>query len=262
MSADTRLPVHVGAPINDLDQAYRLSQNLAVADLLPKALRGKPSDVLAITLYGQDLGLSPMQAIQGIYVVKGKPQLSATTWTALARRAGHKVRWGDCNDKSATVTIVRADDPDYPHTETFTIEDAAAAGLCKIVDGQVRARSSSGEVLPWESYTRTMLRNRAISNAGKAACPEVALGFAIEGDYDYVPDGPVDVTPPEHHGELDVVDAEIVEDPETVRSEVEAAEAEFVTDGQTAPAVPDDYCCQTCGVPGVHLTEDCPEGEQ
>lgn len=252
-TAIERVPVTVGAPITDLDQAFRLSKALALAAVLPNSLRGKPSDILAILLYGQDLGLTPMQAIQGIYVVRGKPQLSAITWTALARRAGHKVRWGACDDKSATVTIERSDDPDEPHTETFTIEDAIQAGLCKIVGGEVQARSSSGERLPWETYTRTMLRNRAISFAGKLQCPEVALGFAIEGDYDFLEDDtePIEVTPVGQLGEQEIVDAEVVEDSEAVRADILAAEADY--------AVPDNYVCQQCGVPGVHTTEECPE---
>lgn len=251
-----RIAVSIGAPMTDLDQAYRLSKNLAVASVMPSALRGKPSDVLALLLYGQDLGLSPMQSIQGIYVVKGKPQLSSTLWTALARRAGHKVRWGECDDKSATVTIVRSDDPDHPHTEIFTIEDAVQAGLCRVVDGSVVARSERGDKLPWESYTRTMLRNRAISNAGKLQCPEVALGFAIEGDYDYVPDDEtIEVTPPEHHGQDQIIDAEVIEDPSQLASDILAAEADFT---QTTE-VPADYVCEHCGVPAFHLSDQCPE---
>lgn len=225
-----RLPVAVGIPLNGLDEAFRLAKNLAVASVLPDSLRGKPSDVLAIVLYGQELGLAPMQAIQGIYVVKGKPQLSSTTWTALIRRAGHRVKWGPCDDKSATVSITRCDDPD-PHTETFTIEDAVKAGLCRIVDGKVQARSQRGDPLPWETYTRTMLRNRAISNCGKLQCPEVALGFAVEGDYDYIEDA-VEVTAPEHHGDTaDVVDAVVV-DAETVKHELADLEAEYTDGGQ------------------------------
>lgn len=234
-----RRHVAVGVPLNGLDEAFRLSKNLALSAVLPDALRGKPSDVLAIVLYGQELGLAPMQSIQGIYVVKGKPQLSAQLWTALARREGHKVRWGECDDRSATVTIVRSDDPQHPHTETFTLDDAVTAGLCTIKDGKPYARSQNGKPTPWENYTRTMLRNRAISNAGKLQCPEVALGFAIEGDYDYVDTTPepVTVSRPEHHGDTaptepaEVVDAEEVpspcDDPEAVSAALDSIEADF-----------------------------------
>jgi hypothetical protein len=82
-------PVDLGKPVLDLDDAYRLSKALSMASVLPDTIRGNPNDVLALMLYGQDLGMSPMQSIQGIYVVKGKPQLSATTWIALARQRGH-----------------------------------------------------------------------------------------------------------------------------------------------------------------------------
>lgn len=220
------MPVQVGIPLNGLDEAYRLAQALALSGLLPAALRGKPSDVLAIVLYGQELRLAPMQSLQAIYVVRGKPQLSADLWTAMARREGHKVRWGTCDDKSATVTIVRADDPDYPHTETFTIEDAVQAGLCQLKDGKVFARSQDNKPTPWETYTKRMLKNRAISFAGKAQCPEVALGFGIEGDYDYVePESePLVVTRPEHHG--DVIDVDAL-DPMVVAETLDSIAAEY-----------------------------------
>jgi hypothetical protein len=197
------LPVALNEPISGLDEAWRLAKALAIASVMPRDLHGKPADVLAMVLYGRDLGLSPMQSIQGIYVVKGKPQLASQTWTALARRHGHKVRIIESTDDLCTVQITRRDDPDYPHTETFTIEQALKAGLCsRNAEGQITARSKSGEKLPWESYTKTMLRNRAISAAGKFTCPEVATGFAIEGDYDYIQDDdddPVTVTQPDMH---------------------------------------------------------------
>lgn len=261
MSESTELerrPVNLGAPILDMDEAYRLAKNLAIASLMPDALRGKASDVFALLLYGQDLGLSPMQAIQGIYVVKGKPQLSGTTWIALARKAGHRVRIIESTDKQCTVEIVRVDDPGSPHRETFTLQDAVRAGLCHIKEGKAFARSSKGEPLPWESYTRTMLRNRAISNCAKFACPEVALGFGVEGDYDYISDAAAEVTKPE------VVEAETVVDPEKVAEEIGNLAAEFdfsePVDAEIVNAVPEDYLCERCNVVGDHYEDECPGG--
>ncbi|MFF0864219.1 hypothetical protein ACFYUV_20845 [Nonomuraea sp. NPDC003560] len=263
MSESTELErrqVSLGAPLTDLDDAYRLSKALAMAALMPDAVRGKPSDVLALLLYGQDLGLSPMQAIQGIYVVKGKPQLSGTTWISLARKAGHRVRIIESTDERCTVEIVRADDPSSPHRETFTLQDAARAGLCAIKDGKAHARSSKGDPLPWESYTRTMLRNRAISNCAKFACPEVALGFGVEGDYDYIADAVVEVTQPE------VVEAETVVDPEKVAEEIGNLAEEFnfadTVDAEVVEGPSEDYRCETCGLVGDHFEDECPGGSR
>lgn len=258
-----RRPVALGSPMTDLDSAYRLAKNLAMASVMPNDLRGKPSDVLAIMLYGQDLGLSPMQAIQGIYVVKGKPQLSGTTWLALARRAGHKVRFPETTNERCTIEITRADDPQNPHVETYTLEDAVTANLVKIKDGKPYARGQKGDPLPWELHTRTMIRNRCISNAAKAACPEVALGFAVEGDYDYIPEA-VQVAAPEHHG--DVVDADVVQ--EQVEAEVADLAQQFdfsqspaATEPETEelPPPPADYECSTCEAVGEHYEDECPK---
>jgi hypothetical protein len=214
-----------------------LCKVLAHSSILPEALRGKPGNVLAIILYGQDLGMSPMQAIQGIYVVKGKPQLAGTTWLSLARGAGHKIRFLEDADERCTIEITRRDDPKHPHVETFTLQDAINAKLVSIKDGKLYARSAKGDPLPWELYTRTMIRNRAISNAAKAACPEVALGFAVEGDYDYIPDA-IEVAAPENHGE--VVDAEVV--PEQVEADLAdlASQYDFANSNADQPEMAEE----------------------
>jgi len=56
-------------------------------------------------------------------------------------------------------------------------------------------------------------------------------------------------------------------DSETLAAEVAEAEAAFLSeeasqDIEDAVVIPEDYACQQCGVPGMHLTEDCPEREQ
>lgn len=224
-----RTPVQFGGPLAGLDEAYRLSQNLAVANVMPRDLRGKPSDVLAIILYGQDLGLSPMQAIQGIYVVEGRPTLSAQMWIALARRAGHKVTVVSREaNKSCTIEIVRGDTGER-HTETATIEQAVKAGKVHIKDGRIFARSEGGKVLPWEAYTDRLLLARAASNCCRFICPEIAYGFYSEADIDDLREGiedsevvPVVHAQAERDTADDAVDAEVVEDidPEVVRDEL------------------------------------------
>jgi hypothetical protein len=256
-----RRPVTLGAPMTDLDGAYRLAKALAMASVMPDALRGKPSDVLALIMYGQDLGMSPMQAIQSIYVVKGKPQLSATGWIALAQRQGYRIVEIESTVERATVEISHPGRPDRkPHRETYTLERAAKAGLCRIgEDGKAIARSSKGDPLPWEAHTQVMLRNRALTTAAKFYCPEVALGFDIEGSYDYIPDHEtvVEVAPPE------VVEDAVVVEPEKVAEEVASLVGQYdftaAVDADVVEAeVPADYEC-LCGAVGKHFEDECPK---
>lgn len=169
--------VPVGRPLSNLEEVVELSKGLAVSGLVPDTLRGKPNDVAVILLYGAELGLTPMQAIQGIYVVKGRPMLSAQTWGTKIRQCGHRLVVLESSRTQATVCITRGDDKTQ-HVETFTIEDAIAAGLCKMQDGKVISRGARGDALPWEAYTKTMLRNRAITHCARFACPEAAFGNA------------------------------------------------------------------------------------
>lgn len=160
-------------PQSDLDQAYRLAQALGQSQLVPKDLRGKPSDILVIILYGQELNLPPMQAMQVIDVMNGRPSLRANLWVALARKAGHKVRITENTEKAATVTVIRADDPDGPITVRYTIEDAKTAGLLTNPN--------------YQKNPKAMLYARAASTAIRQACPEVAMGFSDEYELNDVP---------------------------------------------------------------------------
>lgn len=160
--------VPMAAAHYDLAQVMELSRVLAMSRLLPNSLQGKPADVLVAIMYGQEIGIAPMQAIQAIYVVNGRPTISAQLWVALARRAGHRVRVREETDTSCTVEVERADDPDRPTVVTYTLEQAKKAKL------------TSKDV--WTQHTASMLYARAVSTACRRACPEIALGFGDETD--------------------------------------------------------------------------------
>lgn len=160
-------PVPLSGPIADLDSAYRYATALAQADLMPHALRGKPSNVLAIILYGQYLNVPPMVAIQSISVVNGRPQIEGKLLIAKVREAGHKLAISDHTPKSCTVTITRGDDG-FEHTETYTWEDAETAKLT----GKDNYKHHPKQMMLW----------RAVGHCVDIACPEVKMGFGVEGE--------------------------------------------------------------------------------
>lgn len=218
--AEAKLPVQLVGRMTGLDEAYRLAANIAQSGLVPDSLQNKPNNVLVTILYGQELGLRPMQAIQTIHVIKGKPFISGQLWLSLVRKAGHKaVVSGDAT--SATCTITRGDDG-QEHTETFTLEQARTAKLTGASDSN------------WTKYPDRMLRWRSVTNCARMICPEVALGFQSDEERDDEPavnkPSLAQVAQQRDRGP-EVHDAEVVEDDAAIRAQVERLQAQH-----TAPA--------------------------
>lgn len=149
----------------NLDETKALAKDLATADTLPQALQKKPADLLAIILTGSELGLSPMQSIRGIAIIKGKPTLSADTVGALVRRNKGVCEWlriVESTDTVCTLETKRVGDPE-PTKFSFTIEQAKRAGL------------AGGD--NWRKYPEAMLRARCTAAICRAVYPDLVMGI-------------------------------------------------------------------------------------
>lgn len=132
-----------------LADRMRYAEALSGASLLPANFQGKPADVLLAMEWGSALGMTPMQAINSIHVINGRPGLSANALAALVRREGHRMRVvGD--GTTATASIWRKDDPDFEYRVTWTIDMAKTAGL---LGGKGKDN--------WTHYPAAMLKARA-----------------------------------------------------------------------------------------------------
>lgn len=140
----------------------QLSAHIAKTDFVPAAMRNRPDAVAAAILTGRELGLSPLTALRGINIIEGRPSLSAELLGARILAVGHKIEWLESTEKTATVHIQRADGLSDA-TVTWTTRDAERAGLTKKPN--------------WVKYPRDMLRARALTEAARMACPDVALGL-------------------------------------------------------------------------------------
>lgn len=159
------------------DQYLMLAEKISRTSMVPTTLRGKPEEVLAVVMYGAELGIGPMQAMQQINFIEGKPAVSPELMRALIRKAGHKL---EITQTALMCVIVgaRGDTGEVGQAE-FTLADAVLAGLCSVdVDGNVRARSNSGKALPWEKYTKDMLLARATSRIARALFSDVIAGMS------------------------------------------------------------------------------------
>lgn len=157
------------APVND---KISYARQLAHADLLPQEYKNAPANVLWAVEYGSMLGLSPMAAITGIHVIKGKPSASAGLISGLVRSAGHRIRVSiDRERMVATCTIVRRDDPDFEYRSDWSLDRAQRARLCSLKDGMPTGTDG------WGKYPEAMLKHRAVTECARDACEDVLFGL-------------------------------------------------------------------------------------
>lgn len=151
-----------------LDQLDFVSKLIARSDLAPKDYRGKPDNVAVAIAMGLELGVSPMQAIQGIAVINGRPCVWGDLMLALCR-SHHSCEWIDerveyAPDGSVVAAICRAKRKGGEAQERrFSIDDARRAGLL-------------GKDGPWKSYPARMLAMRA-----RAFCLRDLFADALRG---------------------------------------------------------------------------------
>jgi hypothetical protein len=178
-------------PVGSLAERLRYAEALASAgDLIPKGLRQgnvpNVGKVLLVIETGAMLGIHPVAALNGVNIIEGKATLAPSLMSALVRRAGHTLRvrtTGVLEEGTlkATATLIRADDRDEPFEAVWTPARAARAGLCTYAKGAdgawaVRARTSTGNVKPWEAYTEAMLKARAMGEVCREGAEDALMG--------------------------------------------------------------------------------------
>jgi hypothetical protein len=92
------------APTNELmewvesaRQANLVAQSLANTSFAG-AYRGKPDEITAAILTGQELGLQPMTALKSIDVIQGQPALRAHAMRAIVQHQGHDIELVEADD--------------------------------------------------------------------------------------------------------------------------------------------------------------------
>lgn len=186
-------PARIVGGIPYFEQYMMLAERISRTAMVPQTLRGKPDEVLAVVMYGAELGIGPMQALQQINFIAGKPSASAELLRALVLEAGHQFIVTADKEK-ATAQCKRKDWGEW-QTTTFTLEDALTAGL---IHG-----TNSG----WSKYPDQMMAARVTSKAcrmwfadvisGMSYTPEEVLAFTTHPGSEPATDGEPTAKPEE-----------------------------------------------------------------
>lgn len=153
------------------ESAFQLAQHISKSDLAPTGYKGKPENVLIAIQMGAEVGLSPMQALQNIAVINGRPTLWGDALLGLCR--GHQSFRGikeevvsekgklvaRCTSRRETHGILEE------NTVEFSQDDAQIAGLW--------GRNT------WKQYPKRMLQMRARAFALRDMFADVLKGIQV-----------------------------------------------------------------------------------
>ena len=121
-------------------------------------------------LAGQELGISPIASMTGVYIVKGKPSLGANLIAGCVKRSGrYNYRVVEHTDAVCRIEFYEKDFDGVKFVKVgeskFTIEDAKRAGTQNL-----------------DRFPRNMLFARAMSNGAKWYCADIFAGGVYTPD--------------------------------------------------------------------------------
>jgi hypothetical protein len=157
----------------------RLAETLARSSMVPKNYQGKPEDILVATIWGKEIGLATMQALQNISVINGKPSVYGDAMMALVQASPvcedvEEFFENEGSPNPIAVCIAKRKGR-KPVTVKFSVEDAKRAGLW-------------GKQGPWSAYPKRMMQIRARGFALRDAFPDVLKGMITAEEAQDYPD--------------------------------------------------------------------------
>lgn len=137
------------------------------SNMVPKDYANRPEAIIIAVQMGSEIGLAPMQSLQNIAVINGRPSLWGDAMLALVKahpayRGCVETIEGEGDSRVARCEMRRDGEP--PIVRTFSVSDAKEAGLWK-------------KAGPWTQYASRMLQMRARGFAVRDGFPDALRGL-------------------------------------------------------------------------------------
>jgi hypothetical protein len=141
---------------------------VAASEFAPKDFKGKPESCMLAIQHGSEVGLSPMQSLQSIAVINGRPTIWGDAALALVQSSPvceyvKEYVEGQGDNLTAVCEAKRRGYP-APTVSRFSMADAKRAGL-------------AGKSGPWSQYPERMLALRARGFALRNAFADALRGL-------------------------------------------------------------------------------------
>ena len=210
-----------GLALASFDDAFRFAKMVSGSDFAPKDFKGKPESCMLAIQHGSEVGLSPMQSLQSIAVINGRPTIWGDAALALVQSSPvceyvKEYTEGQGDSLTAVCEAKRRGYP-APTVSRFSMADAKRAGL-------------AGKSGPWSQYPERMLALRARGFALRNAFADALRGLiTAEEAQDYpqpvvaeTPRQPVEVRPKfddEPRPSRVVLSPKVAQEPQRTRAE-------------------------------------------
>ena len=157
-----------GLALQSFDDAFRFATMVAGSEFAPKEFKGKAESCLLAIQHGSEVGLSPMQSLQSIAVINGRPTIWGDAALALVQSSPvceyvKEYVEGQGDNLTAVCEAKRRGYP-APTVSRFSMADAKRAGL-------------AGKSGPWSQYPERMLQLRARGFALRNAFADALRGL-------------------------------------------------------------------------------------
>lgn len=189
-----------------ITEAIQFSEMLAKSQMVPRQYQNKPEDIMVAVQWGYEIGLAPLQALQNISVINGKPSVYGDAALALVQASdvceGVEEYFEAEGTPNPVAVCVCKRFGRKPVTVRFSVEDAKRAGLW----------NKQG---PWQQYPKRMLQMRARGFALRDAFPDVLKGLITAEEARDFPVETKDITPkpqalPASNNPLDAIAPSVV----------------------------------------------------
>jgi hypothetical protein len=158
---------------SSLTEAMEFAGILAKSTIVPKEFLGNPGNILVAIQWGLELGLQPLQAMQNIAVINGRPALWGDAVIALVRGSTLcEYVYEEDDGHVATCRVKRRGENEQ--VRTFSMDDAKIAGLM-------------GKQGPWTQHPKRMRQMRARAFALRDVFPDVLRGMPVAEELQDMP---------------------------------------------------------------------------
>lgn len=158
-------------PIRNVQDLLDLGHILAMSNFFKNTINEQQA--AAKILAGMELGISPVAALRGLYIVEGQITLAYPMIGALIKKSGkydYRIR-----EKTAEACVVEFFEfGESVGFESLTMKQAKERGLDQYGAGKAKE--------PWRKFPENMLLSKCMSNGAKAYCSEVFFGSVYTPD--------------------------------------------------------------------------------